>query len=472
MEYLSFATDLLYKEIVSHPLHVAMEILFGVIIVYFLSSRPYTPQPGSEKLSEKEEEELIQDWKPATLIPDVIHDTIGPTPAVLSGLAAGSVTIDGKRYENFSSCNFLGLSTAPEVVEAATNAIDVYGVGSCGPRGFYGTIKPHLDLEKRLAKFFGTERAIIYSYSYSTISSIIPAFAARGDRVLYDAGVNQCIQTGVKLARCDARPFKHNDVADLRKLVESFVAKDERLPRAKKNNMRKFIVLEGLYKDFGDIAALPEIAEIASKYKYRLVIDDSLGVGVLGKTGRGVVEHFGLDMQIVDLYIGALCYSFGGVGGFCVGGTIGVEHQRLSSTGYCFSASLPAFLSVAALKAIDLLESHPEQLAALRDNVRLAAKLLGEQSKLKVFHEDPAPMFHLRVPSDSQLTFKQKEEFLQKICDSVLAQGFAICRSAYNGTESVVPEPSIRFSLSSHHDEKSIKAVVSAITTAATTATI
>jgi serine palmitoyltransferase len=179
------------------------------------------------------------------------------------------------------SRDFLGLSASPKIAERARSALEEYTVGSCGPRGFYGTTTAHLQLETSIAKFLGTEEAITYSDETATICSVIPAFAKRGDVLLVDAGVSWGIQQGSWLARAKVVWWAHNDVDDLASKLEAVREADEKRPGSS-IAQRRFIVVEGLYASSGALCPLPKIVELAKKYRWRIILDDSLGFGVLG----------------------------------------------------------------------------------------------------------------------------------------------------------------------------------------------
>lgn len=181
------------------------------------------------------------------------------------------------------------------------------------------------------------------------------AFAKRGDLLIVDEGVNETLLVGVNLSRANVRYFRHNDTKDLRRILEKVRANDVALNR-KGTDQRRFLVVEGLYRNWGTLAPLKEICELKEEFKYRLILDDSQGMGTLGKGGRGTLEHFGLvPMVHAEIVTFSLENALGSIGGMTVGSEEVVDHQRLSGAGYCFSASAPPFLSkvcVASVKRI------------------------------------------------------------------------------------------------------------------------
>ena len=297
---------------------------------------------------------------------------------------------------NLSSFDFLGLSRNPSVKQISREALDKYGCGSCGPRGFYGTIDKHLDVEKEISSFMGTQEAISYSDSASAIASAIPAFAKKGDLLIVDEACNEPIQTGLNLSRATVQTFKHNDMADLRQILQSISEDDQRL-RRDTTQQRRFIVTEGLFRATGNICPLREILELKEKYCYRLIMDESLSFGSLGATGRGVTELFGVKVTDVEMILLAMDTSLASVGGVCVGSREIVDHQRLSGAGYCFSAAGPPFLSASASEALRLMIATPKLLQDLKTASGALTKALASLTGLLEIRgkSEDAPVVHL-----------------------------------------------------------------------------
>jgi len=221
------------------------------------------------------------------------------------------------RCVNLSTFDFLGLSTRPEVKEASVAALTIYGCGSCGPRGFYGTITPHLELEGTYARIMGNGDSIMYSDANSCVSSTIAAFAKRGDLLVVDEGLYESLTTGVGLSRSNVKTFKHNDATSLRLVLEKISMDDKRLKR-KVSEQRRFIVVEGIYRMSGDVAPLDEFVRLKEIYKYRMIVDESLSFGVMGETGLGACEHFNV-MDNVEIRTVSLENVIGSIGGVTVG---------------------------------------------------------------------------------------------------------------------------------------------------------
>jgi serine palmitoyltransferase len=258
---------------------------------------------------------------------------------------------------NLSSYDFLNLGSHPEAKKVVRAALHKYGVGSCGPRGFYGTIDVHLDFEKAIAEHFGVQESIAYSDGNSAVSSTITAFAKRGDLLLIDEACGEAIRTGAKLSRAHVHFFKHNDVESLREIMASVASDDKRLKRDS-TQQRRFIIVEGLYRATGNICPLDEVIKLKEKYCYRILLDESTSFGCVGPTGRGVAELFGISMKKIDMFTISMATVLGAVGGVSLGTHEIVDHQRLSGPGYCFSASSPPFFSAAALANLSMLRNE------------------------------------------------------------------------------------------------------------------
>ncbi|KAF2978092.1 hypothetical protein EK904_008515 [Melospiza melodia maxima] len=178
---------------------------------------------------DQEKEELIEEWQPEPLVPPVPKDHPALNYNIVSGPPTHIITVNGKECINFASFNFLGLLNNEKVKSAAQASLKKYGVGTCGPRGFYGTFDVHLELEERLAKFMRTEEAIIYSYGFATIASAIPAYSKRGDIVFVDEAACFAIQKGLQASRSNIKLFKHNDMADLERLLKEQETEDQKI---------------------------------------------------------------------------------------------------------------------------------------------------------------------------------------------------------------------------------------------------
>ncbi|KAK2148894.1 hypothetical protein LSH36_476g00006 [Paralvinella palmiformis] len=452
--------------------HLLFEAVLIVWIIQLLFVKSYK---AKATLTEKEKEELIEDWRPEPLVPEVDpeHPVLQDMEnRLIDGKIGRHVNINGKTYLNVASMNFLGMSGRVDIeasisteysqAEVAIDTVKKYGVGSCGPRGFYGTVDVHLELEDKLAEFMGVEEVIMYSYGLATISSAIPAYSKRGDIIFCDEGVNFSIQKGLVASRSKIYFFKHNDLEDLEGLLKAQEREDKQNPKKAKVT-RRFLVVEGLYMKYGDFCPLPKLVELKWKYKVRIFLDETLSFGTLGATGRGITEHYGISIDNIDLMAASLEHAFGSYGGFCCGRSYVVDHQRLSGLGYCFSASTPPMLTTAAIKALSILQENPELLTKLHDNIRYIYEKLSKINGLRVMGETVSPMLFLQLagPSDNR---ELDKAILRKIVQKAEEQGVVLILAAYlEEEEHTLPPPSIRISVSAELTHNDIDRVVSVI---------
>jgi glycine C-acetyltransferase len=258
-----------------------------------------------------------------------------------------------------SSNNYLGLADNPRVVQAGIDGLQKYGAGTASVRFICGTFDIHRRLEERIAQFLGTENSLSYVSCWSANTGLIPTIAVEGTAIVSDELNHASIIDGCRMATQAQRlRYKHADMADLE-------AKLANLPP----DMTKFIITDGVFSMEGDLAKLPELVALAKRYNAVSIVDDSHGTGVLGKTGRGTIEHFALTGQI-DIITGTLGKALGGAaGGFVAGSNDLIETLIQKSRPQLFSNALPATVACSALAAIDELDTHPELLATLRENI-------------------------------------------------------------------------------------------------------
>ncbi|XP_062519443.1 serine palmitoyltransferase 1-like isoform X2 [Corticium candelabrum] len=447
--------------------HLFLEALLVVWIVYLIGfSQSYRSSRKPTELTHEEQEGLIRDWQPEPLVMPS-NNSLPLQNRVVSGAIGPFAQVDGKTCLNLVSLNFLGLLGHKDIEEAAASALNRYGVGSCGPRGFYGTFDVHLELEKRLADFMNTEEAVLYSYNFPSVASAIPAYSKRGDVIFVDEGVCFAVQKGLQASRSLIKKFKHNDVDDLERLLKEQQKEDDNNPRKAKVT-RRFMVVEGLYMNYGDICPLPELIALKYKYKVRLFIDESVSFGVLGANGRGVTEHFGDQvngMKDVDLISASLENSVASIGGFCCGTSYVIDHQRLSGIGYCFSASLPPLLASAAIAALNIMQEKPEMFNELKEKVECLRKKLENVDGLDVMGAQEAPILHLRLTTSTGQR-RSDEALLQKIVDKAFDEDVAITCAQYL-EEMNQPPPTIRLSVCISHSDDDLERAAIVINKAA-----
>ncbi len=279
------------------------------------------------------------------------------------------VHIEGRKIIMAGSNNYLGLTAHPKVKEAAIKAVEKYGTGCSGSRYLTGTLDLHVELESRLAAFFGKEDCLLYSTGFQTAQGIIPTLVQQGEHVVTDKDNHACIVAGTLIAAGAAsyvgtRPneaiirYKHNDMAHLEAVIS-------RLPV----DEPKLIVSDGVFSTSGEIVDLPNMIKVARKYNARVLIDDAHAVGVIGKGGRGTASHYDLVKE-TDMTMGTFSKTFASLGGFVVGDRSVINYLKHHAPALIFSAS-PTPASVAsAIAALDVLEREPERIDKLMRNAR------------------------------------------------------------------------------------------------------
>eukprot|EP00118_Oscarella_pearsei_P002334 m.10264 g.10264 ORF g.10264 m.10264 type:complete len:473 (+) comp22097_c0_seq2:29-1447(+) len=453
--------DVVVGTILSAPsYHLVLEIALILGIIYLLFfSKSYRAESKKGVLSKEEEDELIREWQPEPLVPESADD-VTVQERIITGIPGPYAVVNGKRCLNLASFNFLGLLGNKGIEETATKSVEKYGVGSCGPRGFYGTFDVHLSLESQLAQYTETEEAILYPYAFSAIASAIPAYSKREDIIFVDEGVHFAIQKGLQASRSTIRYFRHNDMGDLERLLNN--QKEENMKNPKKARVtRQFMIVEGLYMNYGDICPFPKLVELKYKYKARLFIDETVSFGVLGANGRGVTEHFEGEYGIkdVDMMSGSLEHAVASIGGFCCGRTYVIDHQRLSGTGYVFSASPPPLLAEAATKALEIMKDKPGMFVDLRAKAQFFREQLEGIEGLSVEGESVSPIIHLRLTQPN----KQEPEVLQQIVNEAYNNSLLLTQAEYLQEEHKMPPPSIRLAVCLSHTEEELRQAASVI---------
>ena len=274
--------------------------------------------------------------------------------------------IDGKEVVMIGSNNYLGLTTHPKVRQAAMDAIDKYGTSCTGSRFLNGTLELHLELERRLAKFHGTDAALTFTTGYQANVGTITALVGKGDYVIVDKEDHASIVDGCMMCLGEMRRFQHSDLGSLERVLNN-------IPET----AGKLVVIDGVYSMGGDIAPLKEIVALAKKYGARIMVDDAHGVGVNGPGGRGTVAHFGM-MDDIDVMMGTFSKSFASVGGYIVGKADVLHYIQHNARPLIFSASLPPANAATVLACLDILESDPGIVEGLWDNAEYMRKNLRE----------------------------------------------------------------------------------------------
>jgi glycine C-acetyltransferase len=270
------------------------------------------------------------------------------------------LVVDGRRVLNFCSNNYLGLANHPRIVQAAREAVEKYGVGPAAVRSIAGTMGLHLELEKRLAAFKGVASAITFQSGFNANLAVIPALVGKEDVIFSDRLNHASIIDGCRLSGAKIAAYDHRSVTSLK---EAIAAERKNGPR------RALIITDGVFSMDGDVAPLPDLYEVAKDEDLLLMVDDAHGEGVLGRGGRGIVDHFGLHGK-VDIEVGTLSKAFGVVGGVVAGQPIIVEWLRQRARPFLFSSAMTVPDVAACLAALDLLEASTELVDRLWENAR------------------------------------------------------------------------------------------------------
>jgi 8-amino-7-oxononanoate synthase len=268
------------------------------------------------------------------------------------------VRLDGKDMIMLSSNDYLGLSFHPKVVEAAKAALNKWGTSTNGARVSNGSRAFHIELEEKLAEFLGREACHVHAAGYLSCMSSVAAFAQKGDVIFADKNIHSCLWDGIRLSVATVERFSHNNPEDLRQVIT-----------ATNTDAPKFLVLEGVYSMEGHIARLPELTDISEENGCFTVLDDAHGFGVLGRQGRGTVDHFNLNDK-VDVLCGSLSKSLASVGGFVSGSTDVIEYLRTHSKQTTFSAAISPAQAAAAQAALEVMRTEPQHLERLWENTR------------------------------------------------------------------------------------------------------
>ena len=336
------------------------------------------------------------------------------------------VRMHGREMVMLGSNNYLGLTSHPKIKEAAIAAVKKYGAGCAGSRFLNGTLDIHVQLEERLAAFMNRPACITFSTGFLVNLGVLGTLPAKGDVIYLDRQDHACIYDGARLAvGAEVKKFKHNDPADLRRLLALGGDKSGRL-----------LVVDGVFSMEGDIAPLPEYDCVCDDWDMAFMVDDAHGVGVLGAHGRGTVEHFGLEHK-VDLVMGTFSKSLAAVGGFVVGEPAVLNYIKHRARALIFTAAPPPASVAAVLAAIDIIEAEPERRERLWENTRFmmtALRACGFDCG-----ESATPVIPIVVGPDA-LAFKMAKRledegvFVNPVVSPATPPGRALLRTSYMAT--------------------------------------
>ncbi|MBI5205104.1 MAG: aminotransferase class I/II-fold pyridoxal phosphate-dependent enzyme [Nitrospirae bacterium] len=309
----------------------------------------------------KESPDIFEKCLKFTKAKELMSYGLYPYFRVIESAQDPEVIINGKRMIMVGSNNYLGLTNHPKVKEAAIEAVRKYGSGCAGSRLLNGTLDIHVNLEDKLAKFMRQEAALVFSTGFQVNLGVISALIGKDDAVIIDKMDHASIIDGCRLSYGDIKKFKHNDMTDLKRVLEE------------NKDRGKLIIVDGVFSMEGDIANLPEIVELAKKYRARVMVDDAHGIGVLGRTGRGTAEHFGLEKEI-DILMGTYSKSLASIGGFIAGSESLIHYIKHFARSLIFSASPPPASIAAVSAAVDIIENEPERRERLWENTKKMLK--------------------------------------------------------------------------------------------------
>src|SRR5208282_2508334 len=290
---------------------------------------------------------------------------------VLEGPSSPWCEIDGKRVLMFCSNNYLGLSNHPKLKEAARRAIDTHGVGSGSVRPIAGTMDLHVELERRLARFKHAEASLVYQSGFATNAGLIPQLVGEGDLVVSDELNHGSIIDGVRLSRADRAVYRHCDVADLARVLQEAEGHSPAFGRI-------LVITDGVFSMDGDIAPLDTIAAAAAEHGAMVYVDDAHGEGVLGEGGRGIVSHYHLRRDQVQVEMGTFSKAFGVVGGHISGSQDLVRFAYNKSRTWLLSGSHPPAVTGACIAAIDVLEQEPQHVTRLWELTRRFKRAMAD----------------------------------------------------------------------------------------------
>ena len=338
------------------------------------------------------------------------------------------IVVDGKKVLNMCANNYLGFANHPKLKEAAKKAIDDFGVGPAAVRTIAGTMSLHLELEEKLAKFKGAEATISFQSGFNANLATIPAIVGKEDAIFSDELNHASIIDGCRLSRATIIRYAHRDPDDLEKKLREEGGKYR----------RKLVVTDGVFSMDGDITPLPEIAEISEKYDALLMVDDAHGEGVLGKGGRGIVDHFGLHGR-VHIEVGTLSKAFGVMGGYVAGSKALIEFLKQKGRPFLFSSAVTPADVAACIAAVDILMESDELVRKLWDNASYFKKGMVERGFDIGHSETPiTPVMLGEAPLAQEFSRRLFEEgiFAQAIGYPTVPRGRARIRVMISATHS------------------------------------
>lgn len=388
------------------------------VLVKNVPSNPYANNTPKPKSTSDKPWQIFQDILAQKKIQQLYRNT-----KEISSAQAAHIIYQGQNQLMLASNDYLGLIDHPEVKEAAKEAINIYGVGSGGSRLTTGTLPLHNQLETTLASFKHTEKALIFNTGYMANVGIISALGIKDSIIFSDELNHASIIDGCRLSHAKTVVYKHNDMKDLAEKLQEHAS------------CQGLIVTDAVFSMGGDIAPLPDIMALAEQYHVLTMVDEAHATGVIGATGRGIAEYFGLKRQ-PDVLMGTLSKALAAEGGYVCGSQLLIDYLRNTARSYIFSTSLSPAVLAAATKALELLENQPSMVHQLQENTRIFCKTL-QQEGIEA-HSDTAivPI----VLHDEELALRVAEElnrqniFISPIRYPTVPKGQAMLRAALMAT--------------------------------------
>jgi glycine C-acetyltransferase len=332
---------------------------------------------------------------------------------VLDDEQAPVCTFDGKQVINLASNNYLGLTTHPQLRQAALEAIRQFGVGSGAVRTIAGTMKIHMELEEKIARFKNVEACVVFQSGFTANAGTVSAILGKEDFIISDALNHASIIDGARLSRAKILVFRHKDMAHA----------EEQLASVKDQPGKKLLITDGVFSMDGDIGPLPALCDLAEKYGAIMMVDDAHSSGVLGRNGRGTIDHFKMHGR-VDIQVGTLSKAIGALGGYVCGTRDLIDFLYHRARPFLFSTSHPPSVAATCIAAFDVLENEPERMEKLWENTRFWKKELGNLGFDIGGRTTPASETPITpiILGDGKLTMDFSRELLRQ---GVLATGIA-----------------------------------------------
>lgn len=368
--------------------------------------------------------DLFEKCRKYTAAKEVMAAGFYPYFRVVESEQNPEVIVEGKKMIMLGSNNYLGLTSHPKVKEAAIEAIKKYGSGCAGSRFLNGTLDLHVKLEDKLAKFFRKDAALTFSTGYQTNLGIISSIAGKDDVVVIDKLDHASIIDACRLSFAEVKKFKHSDMGSLEFVLNEC------------GDRCKLVVVDGVYSMEGDIAPLPSIVKLCKKYGARLMVDDAHGVGVLGKTGRGTAEHFGLEKE-VDIIMGTYSKSMASIGGFVTANEDVIHYIKHTSRPLIFSASPPPASVASVIAALDVIDQEPDRRARLWHNTNKmmkAFKKMGFDTGVTETPIIPLLMGEMDRAFTMWKTLSDEGVFVNPVAPPATPPGRCLIRTSYMAT--------------------------------------